>query len=438
MIIKPGTIGYEAWKKPNIPTKIKIYLFSVQNPKEVENNGKPHLEEVGPFTYSEELERVNEVFSEDGSYVSYETRKLWHYIPEESLPLDTLITSVDVPALATAEFARGAWLQELSIGGMMKMRPSLFRNVSAGEILFDGFSDPLLTVGSLFAAPGGIPMDKFGWFYERNGTTWSDGVLTMDTGTDHIAKLGDIREWNGEDRSLYEGGCGLLKGTAAGFLSPDPKRQFIEYFSTDICRPIRFDRDSMVSVSGVDSIKYSLYPDKTFSNTEPGCFNGDNLSYGVHNSTGCKGGDATLKTFVSLPHFLGADPEFVDQFTPGSLRPDDQQHSASITVQESTSIPTEVLMRLQIILQLAPNPNIGSFFTNLRPVLLPVLWFDARAAITDDIADQLKLLELMPCAAEVVGVLCVLCGLVLFLVFLFITYKQLTAVSQEEKKSQKS
>ena len=231
----------------------------------------------------------------------------------------------------------------------------------------------------------------------------------------------------------------------------------------------RFDRDSMVSVSGVDSIKYSLYPDKTFSNTEPGCFNGDNLSYGVHNSTGCKGGDATLKTFVSLPHFLGADPEFVDQFTPGmntlylteaqwpfvegSLRPDDQQHSASITVQESTSIPTEVLMRLQIILQLAPNPNIGSFFTNLRPVLLPVLWFDARAAITDDIADQLKLLgpfhshcklnwnsffvELMPCAAEVVGVLCVLCGLVLFLVFLFITYKQLTAVSQEEKKSQK-
>ena len=34
------------------------------------------------------------------------------------------------------------------------MRPSLFKNVSAREILFDGFSDPLLTVGSLFATPG--------------------------------------------------------------------------------------------------------------------------------------------------------------------------------------------------------------------------------------------------------------------------------------------
>ena len=131
---------------------------------------------------------------------------------------------MDIPALATAEFARGDWLkvgfsvcflhsikfslQELSIGGMMKMRPSLFKNVSAREILFDGFTDPLLTVGSLFARPGsnslvmcnfltfslgGIPMDKFGWFYGRNGTTWSDGQVTMDTGTDDITKLGDIR-----------------------------------------------------------------------------------------------------------------------------------------------------------------------------------------------------------------------------------------------------
>ena len=48
-------------------------------------------------------------------------------------------------------------------------------------------------------------------------------------------------------------------------------------------------------------------------------------------------------------------------------------------------------MRLQIILQLSPNPNLGSFFTNLTPVLLPVLWFDAEASITDEIADQLKI-----------------------------------------------
>lgn len=73
----------------------------------------------------------------------------------------------------------------------------------------------------------------------------------------------------------------------------------------------------MVAVAGVNSIKYSLFPEQTFSNSEPGCYNGDNLSYGVHNSTGCKGGDTTLKTFVSLPHFLRADPAFVNQFMQG-------------------------------------------------------------------------------------------------------------------------
>ena len=41
-----------------------MYLFSVKNPHEVENNQEPDLEEVGPFSYLEQTERVNEVFSE--------------------------------------------------------------------------------------------------------------------------------------------------------------------------------------------------------------------------------------------------------------------------------------------------------------------------------------------------------------------------------------
>ena len=44
----------------------------------------------------------------------------------------------------------------------------------------------------------------------------------------------------------------------------------------------------------------------------------------------------------------------------------------------------------------------------------------------------------MPGAAEVIGVLCVLLGLGLFLVFLLITYKQLSEVRQVEKKTEKS
>jgi len=441
LIIKPGTIAYEAWKKPNLPTKIKIYLFSVKNPVEVENGEKPDLEEVGPFTYREELERVDEVFHTNGS-VSFRTKKNWFLLPEESLSTNTMVTSVNVPILAAAEFARGNWMQEFAIGGMLRSRTSLFINVTAREILFDGYTDFLLTTGSFFAKAGDIPMDKFGWFYGRNGTTWSDGEILMDTGINDINTLGDIKLWNGKNKTIYSDHCGHVKGTAAGFLHPDPDRKYIDFFSTDICRPIRFDREEEeVSVLGVDSIKYSLIPRNTFGDAETSpdniCYNdaNRNLPYGVHNATGCKGGgDTTLKTFVSLPHFHGADPFFIDQFKQGSFNSSSSKHSASITVQESTSIPTEVLMRLQIILQLSPNPNLGSFFTNLTPVLLPVLWFDAEASITDEIADQLKIVGIMPTVAEILGVCSFLTGLGLMGLFIFKTYSNRKQMETEQIK----
>ena len=61
----------------------------------------------------------------------------------------------------------------------MKMRPSLFKNVSAREILFDGFSDPLLTVGSLFATPGKNTFNicnrivrNFSFRWDSHGQVW--------------------------------------------------------------------------------------------------------------------------------------------------------------------------------------------------------------------------------------------------------------------------
>jgi len=376
LIIKEGTPAYDAWKKPTIPTKLKVYFFSVQNPSEVEAGAKPKLEEVGPFVYNEQVERINEVFHPNGT-VSYETKKLWYFLDSESLSLDTTISTIDIPTLAAGEFARGHWFQELTMSGMMSTRLSLFTTKTARSLLFEGYTDTLLTFGSMFAADNGIPKDKFGWFYKRNGTSWSDGRVSMATGEQNFSQLGDIIDFNGSNRTRYPSHCGQLRGSAAGFLSPDIDRQYIDYFSTDICRPIRFQREAELDIHGVDSIRYNLNPMHTFGNAETNpdnsCFH-PNLPYGLHNSTGCKGGDTTLKTFVSLPHFLGADRFYQDQFEPGSVKPDPSLHSSSISLQRSTSIPTEVLMRLQIILQLRPNTNIGTFFNDLPNIFLPVFW----------------------------------------------------------------
>jgi len=425
MTIVPTTPAYEVWKKPSIPTTIKFFLFSVRNPKQVENGEKPDLDEVGPFAYREDLERVNEEFHDDGT-VSYETKKNWFFLPHLSVSLDSVITTVDIPVLATAEFGRGNYVMELSNYWVFKARSGLFVNRTARELLFEGSRDSLLDVGSMFAKKGGIPMDKFGWFYKRNGTTWSDGQVTMATGSKNYSEVGDIKRWKGSNRTIYPSTCGDLRGTSAGFTPVDPGRQFVDYFSTDICRPIRFQRENEDMVEGVKGTRFVLNATDTFGNAstnpENWCFNA-NLPTGVHNSTGCKGGDTTLRTFVSLPHFLGADPSFRDQFTERSMKPDPVRHASSMTLQMETSIPIQVLMRLQIILQLRPNPNIGTFFAKLPEVFLPVLWFDAEAAIDEEMASQVKMLAVMPMAGLIFGGLS-LAGAALCLLLFFVVRRR--------------
>ena len=42
--------------------------------------------------------------------------------------------------------------------------------------------------------------------FQRNGTSWSDGDLLMETGTTDVNRLGRIVSWNGQRKTdAYEG-----------------------------------------------------------------------------------------------------------------------------------------------------------------------------------------------------------------------------------------
>ena len=64
----------------------------------------------------------------------------------------------------------------------------------------------------------------------------------MDTGVKDYQEVGKIRKWKqlhqteASNRTIYPSSCGDLRGTSAGFTAVHPTRQFIDYFSTDICR----------------------------------------------------------------------------------------------------------------------------------------------------------------------------------------------------------
>ena len=87
----------------------------------------------------------------------------------------------------------------------------------------------------------------------------------MATGSKSYSEVGEIKRWKGSNRwkkltikhlfstqlfgkslcltlfrTIYPSTCGDLRGTSAGFTPVDLDRQFVDYFSTDICRSSKY------------------------------------------------------------------------------------------------------------------------------------------------------------------------------------------------------
>ena len=62
--------------------------------------------------------------------------------------------------------------------------------VRVGDLTFDGVDSELLHIGDAVGQIGdSIPFDRFGWFYDRNGSETYDGLFEMFTGEDDIYKV---------------------------------------------------------------------------------------------------------------------------------------------------------------------------------------------------------------------------------------------------------
>ena len=115
----------------------------------------------------------------------------------------------------------------------------LFQRTTVGEILFEGFKDPIHDMLDDFNDNGiGFPnkYDKFGWFYPRNLSTDYDGQITMAIDE---ARFGQALLWNGEDHvspDIYNGACGQVKGSAGEYFMIGQEPTFLDYFSPDLCR----------------------------------------------------------------------------------------------------------------------------------------------------------------------------------------------------------
>ena len=100
--------------------------------------------------------------------VTYKRLKYWFFEPDLSVgPLTDVITTINVPVVGSAEFVRGSFFMEWGISDMLAtLEATIFVKKTVGELLFDGFEDEVLEMGTeMEMMEDDANMDKFGWFY---------------------------------------------------------------------------------------------------------------------------------------------------------------------------------------------------------------------------------------------------------------------------------
>ena len=107
--------------------------------------------------------KVNITWNTNGT-VTYRKQKYWYF--ERSLSvgsLDDLITTINIPLVSAAEFARGSFLMEWAVSDMVSaMEAELFVRKTVRELLFEGYEDTLMEIGLSFTEDEEYDYDEYG------------------------------------------------------------------------------------------------------------------------------------------------------------------------------------------------------------------------------------------------------------------------------------
>jgi len=453
LVIKEGTAAYNAWVETPIPVYTKFYFFDMINPSDLfHSHEKPILEERGPYTFRETQKKVNLRWHDNGT-ISYRRVNYWYFERDMSVgPLTDTVTTINVPVVGSAEFVRGDFFMEWGISDMLAtIEARIFVKRTIGELLFDGYEDAVMDIGSSLEGneedyfeyeeeeeteedPNKVPMDKFGWFYKRNGTSWSDGDLAMHTGEEELSLLGKIASWNHRTKTdAYPGECGLVRGSADGLFPPGQtsNTDSISIFSTDLCRQLHFTRSSHQTLHGIPVEKFELAA-TNFANSsvcaENECYS-NNIPSGVQNVTQCK---MDSPAFVSRPHFHLADPFYRDQFQYG-VQAREGAHDSSFWVEPKSSIPLQVEMRLQLNVLLRKVEGIEYLFKNLPEVMFPVFWFDSVATLPEHMAGPLNMLVKLPTIMQACGICSIISSIIICFLVLFCKFREVSKIKAKLK-----
>ncbi|CAH0555939.1 unnamed protein product [Brassicogethes aeneus] len=424
MTLTPTSMAFDIWKKNPVPMKIDFYFYNWTNPQDIHNvTVKPKFVELGPYRFIETKEKSNITWNANNNTVTFNHVKKWYFDPENSpRSLFDEITTLN-PTTVSASYAARDWSYFVKKGlsvALKSMASKIHITKTVGELLFEGYEDPLLNMARnmpFLAGSSMPPMDKFGWFYGRNGSETYEGTFNMDTGVD--GSLGRLYRWKGMNHTdFYKDECSDVGGSAGEFFPPNMNKEtIIKFFSADLCRTMELEFQKEMELHNMAAYKFSagdrfLDNGTKFAANKCYCM-GDCMPSGAVNVSACRYGSPA---FVSLPHFHKADSYYQDCIE--GVTSEDSKHDFYMVFEPTTGIPLEVAARLQLNLLIHPINSIEMFET-VPKVYFPVMWFEQVVKMPDSMALQIRLLlnfQVICCSA---GITLIFAGLLVQFCFCY-------------------
>ncbi|KFP21562.1 platelet glycoprotein 4 [Egretta garzetta] len=388
-VIANGTIAFENWLVPGSSVYRQFWVFHVQNPSEVLDNGaRPKLEQRGPYTYRVRyLPKENITENSDGT-ISYMLPNIARFEPDMSVGTENdTITCLNLAVVAAPALYTNNFIQLLLNTWIKASKSSMLQNRTVKELLW-GYKDPFLN-----KVP--FPLDPvLGVFYPYNGT--SDGLYKVYTGKEDIKKTAIIESYkNKRNLSYWEDYCDLVNGTDGASFPPFVKKdQILRFFSSDICRSIYGVFQGKQDVKGISLYRFTV-PREAFASPaevrDNYCFCTDEVISmnctiaGVLDISACKGG---RPVFISLPHFLHASDSILHDVE--GLSPNEEEHETFLDVEPITGFTLQFAKRLQVNLLVKPAPKIEALSKVKKPYIFPLLWLNESAVIGDAKAEMFR------------------------------------------------
>ncbi|KAL1505376.1 hypothetical protein ABEB36_004959 [Hypothenemus hampei] len=390
---RPDSESFKAWRSNNPPLDLDLYLFNWTNPYDIRSASvKPIFKEVGPYRVKEVKEKFNLIWNPNGT-ISYNVRKWFYFIANAKMNKklrEDLVTTINAVPLTAAYQAKSFnYFSKKLISFSISSLSSMHVTKTAKEILFDGYSDGILTALTNF--PLLNVKDKFGIFYGVNGTT-VEGVYNMHTITDeHFGRQLSWKHKNSTD--FYTGHCSEIRGSATEFYPLNIRKTKLIFFSSELCKYAEMDFDSEVILKGVKGYKFigdNIFDNGTL-NPENRCFCvNECLPPGILDVSKCRDNSPS---FLSFPHFYAADPYYRNLIE--GMQPNRSRHQFYIIVEPKSGIIMDIGAHMQLNMLLQPITGF-SLYENVQKIFIPMFYFTQHMELKDELAAKLRQIQNLP------------------------------------------